>query len=69
MDNLDDAKKLSSEEQRIVDQLKDNDILTLEEISTSTGFSLAKTASLLFNLEMDNCIHTLPGHTYQLIRK
>lgn len=69
MDNLDDAKKLSSEEQRVVDQLKDNDILTLEEISTSTGFSLAKTASLLFNLEMDNCIHTLPGHTYQLIRK
>lgn len=69
MNNLDDEKKLSPEEQRIVDQLKEKDILTLEELSTSTGFSLAKTASLLFDLEMDNRIHTLPGHAYQLSRK
>ena len=68
LDNLNDEKKLSPEERRIVDQLKDHDTLSLEELSSATGFSLAKTASLLFNLEMDNRIHTLPGHTYQLIR-
>lgn len=67
IDNINDEKKLSPEEKRIVDLLKESDILTLEELSSSTGFSLAKTASILFNLELDNRIHTLPGHGYQLI--
>lgn len=67
--DLKDERKLSADEQRVVDLLKDNDILTLEAISSSTGFPLAKTASILFNLEMDNRLHTLPGHTYQLRRE
>ena len=69
IEDLDDEKKLSPEERRVVDLLKERDILTLEELSSATGFSLAKTASILFTLELDNRLHTLPGHSYQLITK
>lgn len=64
-----DEEPLSREEKTVIDQLRDNDFLTLDELANLTGYSLAKTASILFNLEMSNRIHTLPGHTYQLIRK
>lgn len=57
---------LSRDEQRVVDCLKENDHMTLDELASAVGFSLAKTASILFNLEMSNRIHTLPGHSYQL---
>lgn len=67
IEDLDDEKKLSPEERRVVDLLKERDVLTLEELSSGTGFSLAKTASILFTLELDNRLHTLPGHSYQLI--
>ena len=66
IDNMKDEGKLSSAEQRIVNLLKEREVLTLEELSSSTGFSLAKTASILFTLELDNRIHALPGHGYQL---
>ncbi len=69
IEDLDDERKLSPEERRVVDLLKERDILTLEELSSATGFSLAKTASILFTLELDNRLHTLPGHSYQLITK
>lgn len=61
-----EEKPLSRDEQKIVDQLKINDHLTLEELAALVDFSLAKTASILFNLEMDGRIRTLPGHNYQL---
>ena len=57
---------LSRDEQRVVDCLKENDHMTLDELASAIGFSLAKTASILFNLEMTGRIHTLPGHIYQL---
>jgi DNA processing protein len=57
---------LSRDEQRVVDCLKENDHMTLDELASAVGFSLAKTASVLFNLEMAGRIHTLPGHSYQL---
>ncbi len=63
-----DEPPLSRDEKAVVDHLSANDHLTLDELSSLTGFSLARTASLLFNLEMSNRIHTLPGHSYQLIR-
>jgi molecular chaperone DnaJ len=40
--------------------------LTLEEIASAVGFSLPKTASILFNMEMAKVVRTLPGHLYQL---
>ena len=67
MNELQEQPKLTADEKKIVDILKENDHLPLDEIATSIGFSLPKTASLLFNLEMSQIIRTLPGHLYQLI--
>ena len=67
INELKEQPKLSSDEKKIVDAMKDYDHLTLDEIATATSFSLPKTASHLFNLEMSQIIRTLPGHLYQLI--
>ena len=67
INELKEQPKLSTDEKKIVDSMKDYDHLTLDEIATATSFSLPKTASLLFNLEMSQIIRTLPGHLYQLI--
>lgn len=60
---------LSTEEQRIMDQLKANDSLSLDELARRTGYPLAKTASILFSLEMAGHIHTLPGQIYQRVER
>ena len=67
LSEIKETPKLTADEKRIVDAMKDHDHLTLDEIASSTGFSLPKTASHLFNLEMSQIIRTLPGHLYQLI--
>jgi hypothetical protein len=67
--NLDDTRKLSHDEQHIVDLFQGNDLLTMEELTNLSGFSLAKTASILFNLEMETILRALPGHAYQLIHR
>lgn len=67
MNEIQEQKKLNPDEQKIVDTMRDHDHLTLDEIATATSFSLPKTASHLFNLEMSQIIRTLPGHLYQLI--
>jgi len=59
---------LSTEEQRIMEQLKENDFLSLDELAKRTGYTLAQAASLLFNLEMSGRIHILPGQVYQRVR-
>ncbi len=64
-----EEEPLTADEKRAVEKLKDNDHLTLDELATLTGFSLAKTASILFNLEMSGRIRTLPGHNYQIISR
>ena len=66
--NLDVTRKLTPDEQHIVDLFQDHDLLTMEELTTLSGFSLAKTAAMLFNLEMETILRALPGHAYQLIR-
>ena len=67
MKELKDSYKLSSDEQKIVNVLNEYDHMGLEEIASATSFSLTKTASHLFNLEMNKVVRTLPGHLYQLI--
>lgn len=69
MDDIKETEPLNADERRIVDQLAEHDHLTLDELAALTGFSLAKTAAALFNLELANRIHTLPGHSYQLSRR
>ena len=67
MAEIKDTPKLSSDEQKIINALKTGDHFTLDEIATANSFSLPKTAGILFNLEMNKLIRTLPGHLYQLI--
>ena len=67
LSEIKETPKLTSDEQKIVNTLKDCDHLTLDEIATAASFSLPKTASLLFNLEMNKVVRTLPGHLYQLV--
>ncbi|MBR4506185.1 MAG: DNA-processing protein DprA [Bacteroidales bacterium] len=64
-----DEEPLTADERKVVAVLADNDHLTLDEVATLAGFSLAKAAAALFNLELSNRIHTLPGHSYQLSRR
>ena len=66
LDNLQQSPPLSSDEKKIFNTLKVNDHLTLDELAHATGFSLPKTASILFNMEMAKQVRTLPGHLYQL---
>jgi DNA processing protein len=67
MGEIKESLKLTSDEQKIVNVLKENDHMALDEIAAATSFSLPKAASHLFNLEMNKVIRTLPGHLYQLI--
>jgi DNA processing protein len=57
---------LSKEEQSMIDLLSHNDSPALDEIATRLNMTLPQAASLLFNLEMQNLVRTLPGHLYQL---
>ena len=59
MNEIKETPKLSSDEQKIVNILKANNHMTLDEIATAV--------SHLFNLEMNKVVHTLPGHLYQII--
>lgn len=66
MSEIKETLKLTADEQKIVNVLKENDHMGLDEIASATAFSLPKAASHLFNLEMNKVIRTLPGHLYQL---
>lgn len=67
MKEMNESHRLTSDEQKIVNVLNEYDHMGLEEIASATSFSLPKTASHLFNLEMNKVVRTLPGHLYQLI--
>lgn len=58
---------LGRDAQRIVDLLKTSGEMPLDEIATSIALPMPKTASLLFDLEMQGVVRTLPGHHYHLI--
>lgn len=51
----------------IVEALKTSE-LTLDEIASRIQLSMSKTASILFDLEMQGIVRTLPGHLYHLCR-
>ena len=65
---LDEKPSYSPDEKKIADVLETHDHLTLDELAAQVAFSLPKTASILFNMEMAKQVRTLPGHLYQLVR-
>ena len=56
---------LSPAEQTIVDIIHKNGTATLDELVASSGMTMPKVASILFNLEMQKAIYALPGRLYQ----
>ena len=68
LDGIQETPRLSPDEQKIADALRDSDHLTLDELAAATSFSLPKTAGILFTMEMAKQVRTLPGHLYQLVK-
>lgn len=58
---------LEDEEKVIFDCLKSVAQESLDNIALSTGFSISKTATLLFKLEMKGCVKPLPGKLFEWI--
>lgn len=57
---------LSRDEQAIVDLLRQEDMLGIEEICERTAFPLPKVAGILLNMELEDVIRCLPGKMYRL---
>ncbi|MBT8321541.1 MAG: DNA-processing protein DprA, partial [Eudoraea sp.] len=58
---------LDPDEQTVYSYLTDKGKSLLDDISLSCGFSISRTAALLFSLEMKKCIRPLPGKLYEII--
>lgn len=58
--------KLSEEEQKVVDALRNKDRLQLNMISVATGMPAGKLSGLLFTMEMKGLVRMLPGGMYRL---
>lgn len=61
-----EKKKISLQQQKVVDSLQQHGQMTLDEISTLTTLSLPQVASSIFDLELQGLILPLPGHLYSL---
>jgi DNA processing protein len=58
--------KFSDEEQKIVDILKNKDMLNVDTIAYETRLPINKVLAILFNLEFKNAVKALPGRMYKL---
>ena len=58
--------QVDDDARRVVELLKQQEVLAIDELSPLTGLSLQQLASLLFNLEMQDIVIALPGHRYRL---
>jgi len=56
----------NTEEQTIVDLLKENEILGIDQIGIKANFPISKVASTLLNLEFQGVIQCLPGKVFKL---
>lgn len=58
---------LSEEELMLVNYLKENGNLPIDELCYATNLSMSKAAVLLLNLEFNGVVKSLPGKIYELI--
>lgn len=58
---------LTDEELKIVEYLKENGQMPIDELCYTSGLSMSKTAALLLNLEFSGVVKSLPGKIYQLM--
>ena len=57
---------LNTTEQKVVDLLKVNQMMSIEELASRLEIPLVQVASILFNLEMQKVVRPLPGRMYEL---
>lgn len=55
-------------EQQVIDLLRANQVMAIDEIAERLGKTLVQVASMLFNLEMQKAVRPLPGKLYELRR-
>jgi DNA processing protein len=65
--SLPDFSHLEGEALNIVDVLKENDTVLLDDLSWKSQIPLTRLASLLLHLELEGIIKALPGKKYKLI--
>jgi DNA processing protein len=58
---------LSDDEMKIVDHLKENGNMPVDELCYAAGLSMSAAAALLLNLEFSGVVKSLPGKIYQLV--
>lgn len=58
--------ELNTDEQKIVDLLKKNDSLFIDQISSLAQLPVSKVSTVLLNLEFKNVLSALPGKMYKL---
>ncbi|MFY8029621.1 MAG: DNA-protecting protein DprA, partial [Bacteroidia bacterium] len=58
---------LTDEELKIVEYLKENGQMPIDELCYTSGLSMSKAAALLLNLEFSGVVKSLPGKIYQLM--
>lgn len=56
---------LAPQEQKLVDLLHKNCTLSLDQLASLSDMSMAKVASIIFNLEMQKMVRALPGRLYE----
>jgi DNA processing protein len=59
--------ELSEDEQKLVDLIRESKEMGIDQLMVNSGFASSKLAMTLLELEMKNCITTLPGKRYQTI--
>jgi DNA processing protein len=59
---------LAPDAKRIVDLLQEYSQLSLDEMATLAAQPMPRVAGILFDLEMQKVVRTLPGHLYQLVK-
>ncbi len=58
--------ELSHDERRIVDILKEKDLIHIDELNYKSGLSSSSMAAAILNLELQGVVSTLPGKLYKL---
>lgn len=56
----------SNDEQRLLDMLRDQGNVNLDDICFASGYASGKAAALLLNLELAGLVKSLPGKMYRL---
>ena len=59
--------ELSNEEQTLMDMIRQNGEMGVDQLMANSGFNSSTLAMTLLELEMKNCITTLPGKRYQAL--